>query len=81
MPDEDYQNQANALTKWFNEQKETFALANLHPHQHHHISPAAAVLYEILSLHDLAEELIHIRSLEDRSKELLQLENGNASEG
>jgi uncharacterized membrane protein YgaE (UPF0421/DUF939 family) len=81
MPDEDYQDQVNALTQWFNEQKETFALADLHPHQHHHISPAAAVLYEILSLHDLAEELIHIRSLEDRSKELLQLENSNASEG
>ncbi|MGD6900785.1 aromatic acid exporter family protein [Bacillus infantis] len=80
IPDEDYQNRVNALTQWFNEQKETFAPADLHPHQHHHISPAAAVLYEILSLHDLAEELIHIRSLEERSKELLQLANDTSSE-
>ncbi|CAM3545048.1 aromatic acid exporter family protein [Cytobacillus oceanisediminis] len=60
------------VTQWFIEQKQQHPAGGLKPRTHHHVQPETAILYEILSIHDLIEELNHIQNLEIKHRRLLK---------
>jgi uncharacterized membrane protein YgaE (UPF0421/DUF939 family) len=72
--DQEYQKMLQALTEWFINQKSSVLIEGMKPDQHYHIAPETAVLYEIISINDLIEELINIESLHKRHQELLTKE-------
>ncbi|GLB59556.1 aromatic acid exporter family protein [Cytobacillus sp. NCCP-133] len=60
------------VTQWFIEQKQQVPAGGLKPRTHHHVQPETAILYEILSIHDLIEELNHIQNMEIKHRRLLK---------
>ncbi|MCM3708828.1 MULTISPECIES: FUSC family protein [Cytobacillus] len=60
------------VTQWFFEQKQLNPGAGLKPRSHHHVQPETAILYEILSIHDLIEELNHIQTMEIKNRRILK---------
>ncbi|MFE4522218.1 aromatic acid exporter family protein [Cytobacillus firmus] len=56
------------VTQWFFEQKQLNPGAGLKPRSHHYVQPETAILYEILSIHDLIEELNHIQTMEIKNR-------------
>jgi uncharacterized membrane protein YgaE (UPF0421/DUF939 family) len=67
----EYQEMLIALSEWFTKQKSTVSIEGMKPDQHYHIAPETAVLYEIISINDLIEEMVSIESLHKRHQELL----------
>ncbi|KAF0819925.1 MULTISPECIES: aromatic acid exporter family protein [unclassified Cytobacillus] len=60
------------VTQWFFEQKQQNPGAGLKPRTHHHVQPETAILYEILSIHDLIEELNQIQTMEVKNRRILK---------
>ncbi|MCQ6274812.1 aromatic acid exporter family protein [Bacillus sp. V3B] len=56
------------MTEWFSEQRSLKTIEELLPEHHHHISTETTILYELISIYDLVEELSHIHDLEIRHK-------------
>lgn len=56
------------VTQWFFEQKQLNPGAGLKPRSHHYVQPETAILHEILSIHDLIEELNHIQTMEIKNR-------------
>ena len=63
------------ITKWFSEQQSD-SFKQINPKQHFYISPETAMLYEIISINELAEELHQLYEVE---KKHLQLINSSAN--
>jgi uncharacterized membrane protein YgaE (UPF0421/DUF939 family) len=68
---EEHHENMRDLIEWFQQQRQFIYLEGLKSEQHH-ISPETAILYELLSMHDLIEVLSKIQSLELRHQRLLK---------
>ncbi|WP_071394376.1 aromatic acid exporter family protein [Bacillus tuaregi] len=60
------------LSEWLSEQWALKHDADYYIENHHHISSETAILYELISIYDLAEELNQLHDLEVRHKQLLR---------
>jgi uncharacterized membrane protein YgaE (UPF0421/DUF939 family) len=69
---EEHQNIIKEISEWSSEQKSFLDLEGLKPEQQHHILPKTVILYELLSINDLTEELCKIHSLEFRHQQRLR---------
>ncbi len=69
---ESHHQKISKVTQWFIDQKQQNPAGGLKPRIHHHVQPETAILYEILSIHDLIEELNHIQSMEIKHRRLLK---------
>ncbi|MFD1737015.1 aromatic acid exporter family protein [Bacillus salitolerans] len=73
IPDSHHQ-QMNRLREWFSKQQHTLYLEDEY---HQHLSTETLILYELLAIHDLVEELNNIQSLEIRHQLLLEKNKGH----
>ncbi|PAE22761.1 aromatic acid exporter family protein [Bacillus sp. 7894-2] len=70
---ENHREKISQVTQWFIEQRQLDPAGGLRPRTHHHVQPETAILYEILSIHDLIEELNQIQIMEVKHRKLLKV--------
>ncbi|UQX54869.1 aromatic acid exporter family protein [Cytobacillus pseudoceanisediminis] len=69
---ESHHKKISEVTQWFIDQKQLNPAGGLKPRTHHHVQPETAILYEVLSIHDLIEELNQIQTMEIKHRKLLK---------
>ncbi|HZG70111.1 MAG TPA: aromatic acid exporter family protein, partial [Chondromyces sp.] len=69
---EEHHQNIRELTKWFSTHKSFMNTDEQRTDQQHYLLPETIVLYEVLSIHDLTEELHHIHCREMQHRQLLE---------
>lgn len=64
----EHQTEITEITEWFADQKSFNNSIGAHQDQRHHFSPEMVILYELLSIHKLTEELNQINKLQQQRK-------------
>jgi uncharacterized membrane protein YgaE (UPF0421/DUF939 family) len=62
----EHQSLISEITGWFTEQKSFIETNKMNKGQSHHFSPEMVILYELLSIHELTEELSQIHKLQEQ---------------
>ncbi|SEN58998.1 Uncharacterized membrane protein YgaE, UPF0421/DUF939 family [Mesobacillus persicus] len=62
----EHHSKISEITEWFADQKSFMELSTIKTEQSHHFSPEMVILYELLSIHELTEELSQIHKLQEQ---------------